>query len=369
MSPSEHHLLTGATGFVGGAIALELLDRADAMLSCVVRPNATQSADERLREALHKAARLYGREDLAGEINSRCRGVAGDITQPDCGVTADIAKVDQVWHIAASLAFRDEEKDQILDQNVNGTRHTVTLADSLGAACFNHVSTAYVSGDRIGHIAPALVVDDSHSNNWYERSKIAAELIAAEAGFDCLRIFRPGVVIGHSETFGANSEVGLYGGLIGFVRFSAQLKMLGCALAEHQVRVRMTSDSLINLVPVDRVAHAAVSVIKASDRSEVYHLTNAAQTLIADLLESGANALGIPTPICVSDDSELTPLDRQVDEFLTFYRYYANGTRHYDLTTVNRHIGDEVLNVPMPRHRLDNFVDAFFKNRTGLHTL
>ncbi|WP_371749769.1 SDR family oxidoreductase [Streptomyces sp. NBC_01283] len=357
---AEHYLMTGATGFVGGATVLELLERTDAVLSCVVRARGDEMATERLKGALHRAAQVYGRADLVGEIDARCRGIAGDLTLPDLGVTASLGPVDQIWHVAASLAFEDSGKDEILNQNVQGTRHAVTLAKRFGVCVFNHVSTAYVSGSRTGRIAPDPVSHDDDCNNWYERSKVAAEHVVTTAGFDCLRIFRPSVVIGHSESAGTTSSSGLYGFISALTQYRAELtESLGDVMATRPLRLRMTADSLTNYIPVDRVAAAAVGVARASDRSGIYHLANAEQLPVHAMLKAVFDALGLPGPTCVADESDLALVDLKADRLCTFYRHYTNGTREFDLDSVEQLIGRDILNVSMSRERLADFIDAF----------
>lgn len=52
-------LVTGATGFVGAALVLELLARTEDTLVCVVRPREGVTVQERLLAALEEAADAY----------------------------------------------------------------------------------------------------------------------------------------------------------------------------------------------------------------------------------------------------------------------------------------------------------------------
>ena len=51
--------MTGATGFVGAALVLELLARTEDTLVCVVRPREGVTVQERLLAALEEAADAY----------------------------------------------------------------------------------------------------------------------------------------------------------------------------------------------------------------------------------------------------------------------------------------------------------------------
>ena len=80
------HLVTGATGFVGRALVLELLARTQAPVVCLVRADGT-SPQERLRNALFEAADAYDcPQSVRAAITQRCHAVAGDIRSPECGL-------------------------------------------------------------------------------------------------------------------------------------------------------------------------------------------------------------------------------------------------------------------------------------------
>ena len=203
------HLVTGATGFVGGALTLELLDRTDDRVVGLVRARCDDQAQARLQASLSAAARAYGREDLLGEVARRCRATLGDILRPCCG--ADLREpVAEVWHCAASLKYEDDQAEEIFQHNVEGIRNMLDLARARRAAVFNHVSTAYVAGNRTGRILEELPHSEGVSNNRYEQSKIRAEWLVAAAEGVHVRILRPSIVIGHSRTYEAMSGTGMY---------------------------------------------------------------------------------------------------------------------------------------------------------------
>ena len=67
----------------------------------------------------------------------RCRVVAGDLLEEGCGVTETIAGATHFWHCAASLRYENRFVDEIRATNVEGTRHALDLARSLGGPLFN----------------------------------------------------------------------------------------------------------------------------------------------------------------------------------------------------------------------------------------
>src|SRR5262245_7186718 len=147
------HFVTGATGLVGSAIVLELLQRTSDDIVCLVRPGA-EDVSARLRCVLLRAAEAYAAPAaMKPAIAERCHAVAGDVVD-DCRLPAMPGRTfTQFWHSAASLHFENRYADEIVAVNCRGTAHMLELAARLGAPQFNHLSTAYVAGRRQGEIA------------------------------------------------------------------------------------------------------------------------------------------------------------------------------------------------------------------------
>jgi thioester reductase-like protein len=365
MGPPEAHLVTGATGFVGAALVLELLARTDAEILCITRPRAGSEPADRLRASLIGAAKAYGLAALSAEIRSRCQALAGDVTEPQCGLDSlPVGRVDQVWHAAGSLLFQEDRKAEVFRHNMTGTAHVLGLAQRLSARCFNHISTAYVSGQRNGVIEAAPAADDILTNNCYERSKIAAENMVLAADIECLRIFRPSIVIGHSETYAATKFNGLYGFIRGLMQVRAAIRpTLGDYLTFRPLRLRGDTDALINFVPVDRAASAAVTIGLESASSGIYHLANSEQAVLGPSFAVLAGRLEMMPPRFVSDPGEFSLIDERVDRRLLFYHPYMTGARYFDLASTSKITGSMVLEYPLPADILGNYIDWYLKRQ------
>lgn len=367
MAPRDVHLVTGATGFIGGAIVLELLARSGADVLCLTRPKGKQAPADRLRATLTRAAHAYGRPDLLAAVAARCHVIAGDITEPN-GWLDPLAgtAISQIWHAAGSLVFQDHRKRETYLHNVTGTMNVIDLAKRLSVPCFNYFSTAYVAGRRAGVIRAEPVTDADVANNSYERSKIIAENAVLAADIDRVRVFRPSIVIGHSRTSAATNFTGLYGFIKGLIQVRSAVKpILGDYLAFRPLRLLGSADTAINFVPIDHVAHTAVSLGLRPDTSGIYHLANSCQPVLGESMNLLAVRLGIMSPKFVDDCSEFSLIDERVNRRLAFYQPYLRETRFFDLSRTREVFEGPVLEFPLPSDRLRDYVDWYLDYQRG----
>jgi nucleoside-diphosphate-sugar epimerase len=151
-------LVTGATGFTGGHLARYLRTRGHAVRG-LVRP-----------ASLSRAAEL---EAHGIEIS------AGDLRDPASLGRACVG-VDVVYHVAATYREARQSGSAYRAVNVEGTRHLLDAAMAAGVRRFVHCSTGGVHG----HVAHPPANEDAPfaPGDVYQRSKLEAERLAAEAG-------------------------------------------------------------------------------------------------------------------------------------------------------------------------------------------
>lgn len=361
----EAHLVTGATGFVGAALVLELLDQTSAEVFCLVRPkHDPERARARLSDSLERAFLLYDRADLVPAIEERCVAIPFDLREDgDRARSLLPSGIGEVWHSAASLRFKQEQRDKIIEQNVDGTRRMLDLTTAIGASTFNYVSTAYVAGKRGGLVLEEPARDPSVSHNAYEESKVRAEMLVDEWGEVRTRIMRPSIVVGHSETFAAISNTGLYGFILGIQRARMEVEKLklGALLAHRQVRLKGDGEAPINLIPVDVVARNAVAISRSASDADVFHLTNATPPTAGEVGRVVFASLGMAEPRWVDDEDEFTLIDEKLDEQprTDFFRTYLSSDRVFDLTNTNEAIGESASAVSFEDGALAPYVDWY----------
>lgn len=329
-------LLTGATGFLGSNLAVELLARDRARVFCLVRPGPDAAA--RVDRAVRAAADVGGRQ-LPDDASERLVPIHGDVTAPGLALAADdwarlrSEPPTEVWHAAASLRYEDEHREEILCVNVDGTMHLVDAAAELGAPALHHVSTAYVAGLRGGPIEEGPYDGTHDPNNWYEVSKRRGEdLVTAQVDrFDRLYVHRPSIIVGSSTTYRSTSRSGYYGFLSGLDRFRRLSEQAEPGyLARNSLRLLGSPDAALDLVPVDVVATEAVAIADGPPLDGRYfHLTNPHPVTLGRLqvaLESVLPDLRIEF---VDDRDLLRPFDVAFDDAIDFYRPYLGNDKQF----------------------------------------
>jgi len=356
------HVVTGATGFVGSALVLELLRESSSRVVCIARAHAGQSASSRVRHALERAARASAESGLLDQARARLHVIEGDLRRDFAGgFESLVAAQPEFWHVAASLRYEDDLAEEIHANNVRGTCRVLELANSLDAAAFNYMSTAYVAGTQQGTIFEALRPESSTVNNAYERSKILAEHHVAACGRR-FRIFRPSIVIGFSKTgSAAGSDSGFYGYVHRLLRLRRVLERRGLASAFSETYLPGDPQGPLDMIPVDAVARNAVAISRSQSRAGIFHLTNAAPPELGTVSAMVSERLGLGGPRFRFDEVPSGPHATRLAEQMRFFLAYLAGGKTFDRTNTDAAIGAEAslwpLDVEGTRRYLDRFLD------------
>jgi short-subunit dehydrogenase/thioester reductase-like protein len=280
------YFVTGATGFIGRFLVQELLDNREGDVFVLVRASST--------DRMERLVRRWGAGD-------RVHLVTGDLQEAALGVDPDWVKqhqgsIDHFFHLAAiyDMTASGEQNEAL---NVGGTRNAIELAADLDAGCFHQVSSIAASGDHQGFWDETMFDVDQGLPSPYHRTKFESEKIVREESAVPYRIYRPSMVIGHSETGEMDKVDGPY-------YFFPLLKMLRDVLPSWTPLVGLDLGDT-NVVPVDYVAKAMDHLAHLPDRDgEAFHLVNPEAQRTVDVLNIFAEAANAP--------QFATPIDRDV---------------------------------------------------------
>jgi len=239
-------LLTGATGFVGSAVARCLLD-AGHSLRVLVRPCAD-------------------RRNLQGLEVETC---AGDLRDPDSLRTA-VRGCRHLFHVAADYRLWTADPQDLYRSNVQGTRDLLRLAAEAGVERIVYTSSVATLGRR----ADGLPADEATPSRLadmvghYKRSKYLAEeevrQLAREEGV-------PVVIVNPSAPVGPRD-----------VKPTPTGKVI---LDAMHGRIPMVVDTGLNVVHVDDVAAGHLGALEHGKVGERYVLGGENMTLQALLAE------------------------------------------------------------------------------------
>jgi thioester reductase-like protein len=285
-------LITGATGFLGGQIMARYLERTDRHVFALVRAPDDGEAERRVRTAL---AATYGAPDAH---EGRVTAVRGDLERPNAGLEArrldEMAEqVTDVVHAAASIEF-SLPLDEARRINVDGTERVLELAERCerrgGLHGFAHVSTTYIAGAYDACFGEDDLDVGQPFRNTYERTKFEAEgLVRRWASRLPVRVFRPGIVVGESES----GWTPVFNVLYYPIRLFAKGQNAHVVPARH--------DTPIDAVPVDYVADAIFELAgRDGESGETFHLVAGRDAgSFGELLDMSARHFGRRPPVLI----------------------------------------------------------------------
>jgi nucleoside-diphosphate-sugar epimerase len=244
-------LVTGASGWLGAAVARDLL-----------------AAGHEVRTLQRRASGVEGAQD-----------VLASVTEP-AAVARAVDGVDAVVHLAAKVSFAGREADFVA-VNIEGTRTLVRAAKGAGVARF-----VFVSSPSVAHTGAAIMGEDAavaqpeRARGAYARTKAAAEIAALGAdapGFAVVAV-RPHIVWGPGDP-----------------QLVARIQQRA---ATGRLPVVGSGAALVDSTYLDDAVSGIRAALDAAERAHgsAYVLTSGEPRPIAELLAGFCAAAGITPP-------------------------------------------------------------------------
>jgi dihydroflavonol-4-reductase len=254
IGPTERVLVTGASGFVGSAVVAALLAEGKSVRALV---RSTSS--------------------LANLPQSGVEIARGDIRDPAAMASA-MKGVRYLFHVAADYRLWARDPAEIMNANIEGTRHAMQAGADAGVARIVYTSSVATLALRDGAAADESIgLDEAQAIGVYKRSKVAAERLVESMIAKGL----PAVIVNPSTPIGPRDGRPTPTGRI----------LLEAALGRMPAYV----DTGLNLVHVDDVAAGHLAAMRSGQIGERYIL-GGDDVALGDLLAEIAGMVGRKPP-------------------------------------------------------------------------
>ena len=268
-----NYFVTGATGFIGRHLVEELLRR-DGTIYVLVREGSRGKVDALVQNL--------------GAEEGRIVPVAGDLFKEKLGVEDFDEKIDHLFHLAAVYDMEADE-DASEKANVQGTRNVIEFANSHDVGRFHHVSSIAVAGSYKGVFQEDMFDEDQKLPHHYHRTKYESEAMVRRDVTAQTLVYRPGMVVGHSETGVMDKVDGPY------YMFNLLKKLRGALPAWFPLAGPEGGKTTI--VPVDFVAKAMDHIGHLPDEDlpgDTFHLVDPDPMTTGGALNTFARAAHAP---------------------------------------------------------------------------
>ena len=260
--------LTGASGFLGGELLVELAKRTDVdRIYCLVRAQSNEAALIRITKVFNLHNDFFDAKKIIP--------VVGELTDGNLATQLignhQLRDIGTIIHAGANTSFSKIYDDNVERVNIGGTHQLLKWAQTLGQLkTFTYVGTASICGTNV---KDSLVTEDMSPDLTakhlvkYSYTKMIGELMLKDyLPEDKILIVRPSIIMGDSRSWIPRSCVILW----------------ALATLNHLRMFPINPDSHVDIIPIDYAAHSIIELLFNDHRKyNVYHISsgrNAATT-------------------------------------------------------------------------------------------
>jgi nucleoside-diphosphate-sugar epimerase len=348
-------LVTGFPGFLATRLLREMLAyEHEGDFVFLVESRFRDEAKQRLQNIERDVPNFEGSWDV----------VVGDITDEFLGLDDEVYeeltdRIECVWHLAAvyDLAVAEAVAYRV---NVQGTIHVLDFCE----ACddfrrLNYVSSCYVSGEREGTVYEEELDEGQSHKNHYESTKFWAEVeIQRRRDTIPTAIFRPGIVVGDSQTGETDKYDGPY----------YLFKLLQRLPNWMPIPNIGDGDRVVNIVPVDFAtqAMAYIGMLEGAE-GDVYQIADPHPMKARDIFTLALDCMGRAPPVGSVPASlpDFALRNESVEEFVGVPRemliYFNHGAR-YDTSNTQRALEGTSIHCPHLSTYMQTLIDYFLRH-------
>jgi thioester reductase-like protein len=274
-------LLTGATGFLGGAVLEKLLiDNQNINYLLLVRAETQQLGLTRIRDNMEK----FNVDKKILDKLSVDNILLGDLSEPDYFLSD--SRINNVTHVVNCAAVASFGNNPLIWKvNVEGTlAFAQRMSQVVGLERFLHVGTAMSCAPEAGSLVAESAEFEETAEHLveYTRSKSTIEQLMRQTCPQLpLVIARPSIVVGHTR-LGCKPSSSIFW----VFSMALMLRKFMCSLQDN-----------IDVIPVDYCADALVMLLSSNNLdNDVYHISAGVESSVsfADIDYAIAAALEEP---------------------------------------------------------------------------
>ena len=358
-------LITGITGLVGSAFAVNVLKRDENLrFLAITRSKDDSPAHERVKEAIIDQCEFDGTPEIAEGLLKRIDVLEGDVSDPvHLAMSKKLDGIDTIFHCAADVNLGTDAEGKTFHVNYNGTKVLLEIAKELKVKSFHYVSTAYVAGKTKGKV----MEDDQPATDWhnsYEHSKFESEKLVRSSGVP-FTIYRPSIIVGRHTDGKIRKPLAFYF----ILEFLAVIKERQCAKRHVEpsdwldMPLRMNSQitETIFFVPIDYVTEVTTELFFMPAVNKTYHITGNSPVASHAINNAICQTLKVKNVKLVDHMPDPNMDEKLLHRFLGEFLPYFGSQAVFDVSNVIEVFGKESVEWDMVGDKLIEMVGSYYR--------